>query len=1136
MDSTRRIPPTKGNRQRPNSKGNKKRKGGIFTALKIILLVFVFLGITAAAGAWIYVNGIVSKLEPIDPEQVYELLYESSLIIDSKGKTLETIQSEGLRKIVKYDDINKSIVDAFVAVEDKTFETHNGFNVVRMVGATLKWLFKGEHLGGTSTISQQLARNVYLFDRISERTINRKVTEAHYTMQLEKNLTKEQIMEGYLNLVNFGMRSYGIEAASNTYFSKSAKDIDYIEAAILVGIVKGPSYYSPALILHKKDVPENAYIFDDSDQIYTTIFNERAINRYKTCIALMYENKKISKEQYDFAKDYDIRTKIKLSRYKGEEISTYFADIVKQEVVRDLMKKYDYSFAKANNILHSTGLKIECTIDFEMQKQLEMHFEKDNFNAYFGDTLVNAVISFQKNRNLEENGIVDSNLLDRICKESNTNRSSFKEETYQKGMELDDIKMLKNALFKLGYFVTSEIFPSIIIRVDEEGNLLSEETRKLILYKMSSLIDEDKNYIIRDGEYEFDNSGNLILYKNKKLNFYSHYEDGVLKRIQVTIKDSFDFPHNFDDSHIKSGRFTVDSIYSYAGRDMLIPDEFKRFDEDDNLIISRRFIEQNPNFFQISSDNSLKVSKENYVISNIPVVQPQAAMTIIDYRTGHIKAIVGGRNVEGAMLYNRALSPRQPGSAIKPLSVYTAAIDSGKYTAGTSIDDRPVYLSGHPKVRWPVNWYETYKTKHFYHGLMSVRESINISANVPAAIIADDIGVPVLIDYLEKYGITTLVKEGPINDVNISATALGGMSKGVSPLQMTQAFGAIANGGMLNNTISYTKVTNNRGEVILEKKTEPKFVIDNKVAYILTDLLMGVVKDGLATNAILYPGNTVQPVAGKTGSTTNNMDAWFVGFTPYYVGGLWFGNDLNIPLAMGSEFSASFWRGVMFDIHKDLEPSAFHVPDGIVNVTIDRISGKLPSELSKQDPRNTIINEVYIAGTQPTEVDDLHVEVEVCKICGKLASENCPPDQREIKVLVKRPEPYDPKDHNDIMLRDSEYDVPTEECEEFSPEKILASLYYINQEYLGINPTRKLSSGNSVVQRPYPITMLDGNKKFLMPGSVLLKEGDVMLPDGQQIDKEKILTIYKYTADELDEYFQKPTEEETEAEDQSPNE
>ncbi len=421
------------------------------------------------------------------------------------------------------------------------------------------------------------------------------------------------------------------------------------------------------------------------------------------------------------------------------------------------------------------------------------------------------------------------------------------------------------------------------------------------------------------------------------------------------------------------------------------------------------------------------------------VPQPQAAMVIIDYKTGQVKAMVGGRGQEGSMLLNRATqSYRQPGSSIKPLSVYTAAIDNG-YTAATVIDDVPVaFIGGDGKLWIPKNWY-TEGGRPTYWGLSTLREGLQWSMNVVTVKLLNDLGIDIAFDYAEKMGITSLVKSGPVMDRNLASLALGGLTKGVSPIDMATAYGTLANKGVRIKPITYVRVTDANGNVLLEKEPVKTRVVGEDVAYIVTDMLRSVVKGGTGTSA-----NFNMPVAGKTGTTTDSVDAWFVGYTPYYVASLWMGNDEPSNMGFGgSSYPTRLWRKVMEEIHKDLPVIDFERPANIVTRAVDTKSGKLPTDLSYMDPRNTVRNELFIQGTEPTEYDDVHVVRDVDVTTNKLATPFCPPTLVESRVFVQRPVPFDSEQFLEsiggidpkvnLVPRDAIYDVPTEYCPAHNP-------------------------------------------------------------------------------------------------------
>ncbi len=1114
MESNKTASPKKNASQKKKKK--KKSSGTFLNILKVFLILMIVGGLLGSGVVYFYVSNVLKTVDPIDPTLIEKSLTENSVIVDGEGRILEQIQNDGLRTVVRYNDMSKNLINAFVAVEDKTFWEHNGFNFIRLIGAFKDTVTSGKRLGGTSTITQQLARNIYLTEVRSERSVDRKIKEAYYAIELEKYLKKEQIIEGYLNQIYLGSGANGVEAASQTYFSKSAIDLDLVEAAMLAGVPKSPTAYAPMITKKKVDITDEDYVLDDSDPLYTVVFNPKCESRYKTVISLMKTNGYLTDAEYEAAKSADLKTKLNPSKSTQTEITSYFADMVKDDVINDLIEAYGYTYNEAANMLYTKGLVIHSTIDFDMQKILESNYDADNFTSYFGESTYSAVKAFQGKYGLSADGIAGQGTIAKIGEVTGMDTSVFTQNLYKKGSDGEEVILLKKALYSQGFLRNNENFPKVTVTFDKNGNIISDESKKTLLFKQSNFLNDQKQLMIPQTDYKFDDHGNLVLFKNKRLNFYPHSQDGQLVSIQVVVKDTFTY--NEEASGKSSGKKSIDGLYTYEGRDVFIPNEYKSFDEEKNVVVDRLFLSENPDFFKMDNNQNLLIDKDNYYISDTGIIQPQSAMVIIDYHTGQLKAIVGGRNISGQKIYNRAINPRQPGSSIKPLSIYTPAIDSLKYTVATPIDDRPLYLSGSPTIRWPYNWYENSSTYPKHWGLTTLRKSMQYSINTIATYIANDLGVGTCISYLQKFGITSLVTEGGTSDMNLSAVSMGGMTKGVSPVEMTNAYGAIANKGVLTEMITYTTVENNKGEIILENNQTKEMVVDEKVAYVVQDMMVSTVTSGIASSAKISPNNDSIPVAGKTGTTSNKMDAWFIGYTPYYVAGVWFGNDVNMPLDQGSGVSALFWKTVMSEIHADLDPKGFEKPDGIVTAKVDTMSGKLPTDLSYMDPRNTVISEIFIKGTVPTEEDDVHVAGTICLESGKLATPNCPTTLVENRVFVKRPIPYVPEENydnrgNPIVLGDWMYELPTEECD-IHNSTIIDTFDYT--DYAGVQPTIKFADGSTVVQRPFFIELNDGQKVLLPVGTKILADNSIVFPDASTIPAYMIKFIPSFTTDDLD--------------------
>ena len=275
------------------------------------------------------------------------------------------------------------------------------------------------------------------------------------------------------------------------------------------------------------------------------------------------------------------------------------------------------------------------------------------------------------------------------------------------------------------------------------------------------------------------------------------------------------------------------------------------------------------------------------------IQQPQAALVAIDPHTGYIKAMVGGR---GTDQFNRAtMAVRQPGSAFKPF-VFAAALENGYYP-DTYIEDKPINIDG---------WQPQNDSGRF-SGSVSLRTVATFSMNVPTVRIAQALGMDKPIYYAQEMGITTFVLDGDRNDRNFS-TALGGMTKGVTPLEIVSAYGTFANGGVHVNHIAVTKVLDRNGHALEEVAPEGKAVITYESAAYLTSMLEDVVSRGTGKSAAIG-----RPAAGKTGTTSDYKDAWFVGYTPDLVAGVWVGNDDSTSTygIMGGQTPAAIWQSFM---------------------------------------------------------------------------------------------------------------------------------------------------------------------------------------------------------------------------------
>lgn len=316
--------------------------------------------------------------------------------------------------------------------------------------------------------------------------------------------------------------------------------------------------------------------------------------------------------------------------------------------------------------------------------------------------------------------------------------------------------------------------------------------------------------------------------------------------------------------------------------------------------------------------------------------QPQSSITIMDQKTGQIKAMVGGRGEKASSLgLNRAYqgSKRQPGSTFKILAAYAPALDSCDKTLATIIDDEPYTLKNGQVLR---------NANKQYGGTTTLREGIKRSINVVAVKLSDEITQELGYEYCQKFGISTLVKNKTINgkvfdDSTSQTLALGGITEGVYNYEMCAAYATIANGGEYNKPTLYSKVVDHDGNVLLDGTGESHTVLKDSTAYLLTSAMEDVVNSGTGT-ACQLPN---MPVAGKTGTTTSNKDLWFCGFTPYYTCAVWGGYDDNKECDYDTSFRFRLWKGIMSRIHENLEEKDFKVPSSVERKSICTITGKL---------------------------------------------------------------------------------------------------------------------------------------------------------------------------------------------------
>lgn len=379
--------------------------------------------------------------------------------------------------------------------------------------------------------------------------------------------------------------------------------------------------------------------------------------------------------------------------------------------------------------------------------------------------------------------------------------------------------------------------------------------------------------------------------------------------------------------------------------------------------------------------------------------QPQVTITVEDQSTGYIVAMVGGRGAkEASRTLNRATSAkRQPGSTFKVLAAYAPGLDTNQVTLASVYNDAPFnYDSGTPVS----NWYST-----GYRGINSVRTAIKDSMNIIAVKTLTQITPQLGYDYLLNFGFTTLVSAKEVNGQIFSditqPLALGGITNGVTNMELNAAYATIANNGTYIKPKLYTKVVDHDGNVILDNTApETHQVIKESTAYLLTSAMTDVVTSGTG-GSVNFGG---MPIAGKTGTTSDYNDVWFSGYTPYYTATTWTGYDNNTKLSSSAEknLAKTMWRAVMSRIHEELPAKSFNTPSGIVTATVCSRSGKLPIP-GLCDA--TLTTEYFAEGTVPETTCDVHYQGTLCAYSGLPACMDCPFKQEGVFELPLQEDP-----------------------------------------------------------------------------------------------------------------------------------
>ena len=369
-----------------------------------------------------------------------------------------------------------------------------------------------------------------------------------------------------------------------------------------------------------------------------------------------------------------------------------------------------------------------------------------------------------------------------------------------------------------------------------------------------------------------------------------------------------------------------------------------------------------------------------------------SAITITDPYTGDVVAMAGGVGEKTESLSLSLATSRRPcGSAIKPLSVYAPAIDNNVIGPGSVIDDYPIRLNDAGTGGYPKN------SNNKYIGPVTVSYAVQQSVNTVACRVLEMLGYATSFEFMEN----NLGFDLDERDIGVGPLAMGGLTYGVTTEEMAAAYGAFANSGIYNKPRTITQILSNDGkEVIVDNPVQSSVAMKESTAYLMNKMLRSVVTSGTGT-AANFSGMTI---AGKTGTTSNNFDRYFVGYTPYYSAAVWIGYaEGNEKITASGNPAAKIWKLVMEQVHEGLEDKSFpDKPAGIVSVSVCADCGLKPSALCSQDYRGSRVITVEMQEEAvPTETCTCHVEAQFCSESNMLAGEFCPEECRVTRVLLQ---------------------------------------------------------------------------------------------------------------------------------------
>ncbi|MBC7429216.1 MAG: PBP1A family penicillin-binding protein [Bacteriovorax sp.] len=845
----------------------------------IIKIVFALLGVGLLAGITGAVAFTYFNLDLPKIEKLQD--YKPNLASQIISSDGVILAELGLekREIVEMADVPARVIDAFLSAEDDKFFEHKGVDYWGLARAMFANFKAGKVVQGGSTITQQVAKSLLL---TSERSITRKLKDFILAQRIEEKLTKKEILYLYLNQVYLGGGYYGVKAAARGYYNKELKDMTVAESAMLAGLLVAPGKYSPYVNSHAAKM------------------------RQKYVMERMHILKKITDAQYKTALAEKTVYRIREDDLKAG----YFTEWVRQKVVDVVTEK---SFLV-------DGYKIKTTLDWGLQKVAEEHIQRgikeiDKRQGYKGPF------------------------------------AHIGEEEFSKFEKENRKKLYKN---KSTYFTLNEKNDRIyeFVYDETEYDKMHEEQGR------AQVNSGDTTYV--PGLSPRDNIGD-ILKDNTQYEAVVTKVDDASKLVHVSLAGS---PGIIPFEYFKWAHKRSISENTAYYQEVNKPSTILRIGDLVFVQMIKKAVQVAPYLSKdgtanlIKSKSSALTRVQKYILCQLDqVAEVQGAIFSVDAKTGDILSYVGGSNYNTSKFNRVVQAKRQPGSSFKPI-LYAASLEHG-YNPATIIMDTPEAMPGFDSASsWkPQNYDREYK------GPVTMRVALEESRNIPTIKIADKVGVSNILKFADRIGFNAKL------DPNLSI-ALG--TFGVSPRDMVLTYAIFANGGHYITPRGIVSVVDRDGKkyVINEIDKDVKIpaavvaagdkvedigvtqsgnpftrnlsgrqVYDPRLAYVMTSLLRGVVQSGTGGAAKVLGPN----VAGKTGTTNDFIDAWFVGFTPNVVTAVWAGFDDNKTLGYGEtggRTPVSVWTEYMRATIRKYGDDTYEIPAGVTQTWIEKKTGR----------------------------------------------------------------------------------------------------------------------------------------------------------------------------------------------------